>query len=117
MESVSDVPIPVQTRIFGSQHAASLDMVNLAEMFSTRARVMQFVPWVFRGAFRTAVRVAMQEILEGTEANSELRATRGWKQRFTAETAVIGAEDDSVQIPWRRQCSSQTVGITDRGIP
>ena len=36
---------------------ASLDTVNLAEMFSSRARVMQSVPWVLR-----ALKVAMQEI-------------------------------------------------------
>ena len=45
---------------------------NLAEMFSTRARLMQSVPWVLRGAFRTAVKLAMPELLEGTEAKSKL---------------------------------------------
>ena len=82
-DSVPDVPIPTPPRIFGPQHAfASLDTVNLVEMFSTRARVMQSVPWVLRGAFRTALKAAMQEILDGTEANSELRGTRGGNCSF-----------------------------------
>ena len=39
---------------------------------------MQSVQWVLRGAFRTALKAVMQEILDGTEANTELRVTRGW---------------------------------------
>ena len=67
VESVPDLPIPAQDRVHGVQHAfVTLDIVK-------RARVMQSVPWVNRGAFRAAVTVAMQEILAGTEANSELR--------------------------------------------
>ena len=45
--SVPNVLIPAPPRIFGLHHAfASLDTVNLVEMFSSRARVMQSVLWV-----------------------------------------------------------------------
>ena len=40
---------------------------------------MRSVPHVLRGAFRMALRVACQEILDGMEANSEARTVRGWK--------------------------------------
>ena len=53
--------------------------MNVTEVFAQRARVMQSVPWVIRGAFRAAVKVAISEILTDTEANNELRAARGWK--------------------------------------
>ena len=80
VESVPELPIQGRDRVHGVQHAfATLDIVNLAEVFAQRARVMQSVPWVIRGAFRTAVKVAMQEILAGTEANSHVRAARSWK--------------------------------------
>ena len=80
VESAPELPIQGRDRVHGVQHAfATLDIVNLAEVFAQRARVMQSVPWVIRGAFRTAVKVAMQEILAGTEANSEVRVARGWK--------------------------------------
>ena len=41
----------------------------------------QCVPFQFvlRGAFRAAIKVSMQEILNGVEAHSEVRAERGWK--------------------------------------
>ena len=63
-----DLPIPAQDRIHGVQRAfATLDVVDLIDVFSQRARVMHSVPWVIRGAFRAAVKVAMQEILAGAE--------------------------------------------------
>ena len=40
---------------------------------------MRSVPVVLSGAFRAAIRVSMQEILNGVEAHSDVRAERGWK--------------------------------------
>ena len=40
---------------------------------------MQSVPWMLRGAFRSAIKVALQEILAGAQANNDVRTTRGWK--------------------------------------
>ena len=40
---------------------------------------MRSVPVLLREAFRAAIRVSMQEILNGVEAHSEVRAERDWK--------------------------------------
>ena len=58
---------------------ASLDVLNLSELFESRPRVMRSVPHILRGGFRLALRVACQEILAGVVANSAARSVRGWK--------------------------------------
>ena len=40
---------------------------------------LRVVPFVVRGAFRGAMRLAFEEILEGHEVNSNTRMSRGWK--------------------------------------
>ena len=80
VESALDQPSRNKTESMVSNTLSPFsDTVNPAEVFDQRTRVMQFVPWVIRGAFRAAIKVALQEILAGTKANSELRAARGWK--------------------------------------
>ena len=84
---VEDVlePLPVQPVIFEAgvraptRAFASLDAVDLSDVFASRPRVMRAVPAVIRGAFRAAVRVALQEIVSGEEANNNLRIVRAWK--------------------------------------
>ena len=71
---VNEVVEPTPLRAF-----ESLDAVNLVDLFDHRARVMRSVPHVLKGAFRMALRVAFQEIFDGTEANNEARVVRGWK--------------------------------------
>ena len=61
---------------------ASLDSVNLVEVFSRRAHVMRAVPMVFRGEFRSALRFAMQEIVDGARSEDPVRCTRAWKLFF-----------------------------------
>ena len=46
---------------------ASLDSVNLMEVFNRRAHVIHAFPMVFRGAFCSALRLAMQEIVDGAD--------------------------------------------------
>ena len=58
---------------------ASLDGVCLTDVIENRARVMRSVPFVMRGAFRAALRVASEEIVQGVEVQSEIRAVRAWK--------------------------------------
>ena len=58
---------------------ASLDEVDLKEVFSRRATVMRSVPMVIRGAYRNAMRVALEEVARGIQEHSDLRTTRGWK--------------------------------------
>ena len=111
VESAPELPIPRQDRVHGVQNAfATLDIVNVAEVFAQRARVMQSVPWVIRGAFRAAVKVAMEEIQAGTEANRELRATRGWKLLLLLPKTILFR-------PLReRERELQKAGVPDRGI-
>ena len=54
---------------------ASPDGVTLRDVFDTGASVTHSVPHFLKGAFRGAVRVALQGILRG----SDLHITRGWK--------------------------------------
>ena len=52
--------IQARTRAF-----ASLDAVNLVECFNHRPRLMQTVPWVMRGAFRSAVQGSVRDCFRG----------------------------------------------------
>ena len=58
---------------------ASLDLVDMREVFSCRASVMQTIPHFLRGTFRGAVRVALKAALQGYEMHSDARITQGWK--------------------------------------
>ena len=42
------------------------------EVFNRRAHVMRAVPVVFRGAFRSALKLAMQEIVDGPGQSEDL---------------------------------------------
>ena len=75
---VEIVEVPEPT-VDSDPDSHSLDAVDLHEVFELRARVMRSVPVVLSGAFRAAIRVSMQEILNGVEAHSDVRAERGWK--------------------------------------
>ena len=48
-------------------------------VFEKRARVIWSVPFVMRGAFRAALRVAFEKIVQGVEVQSEVWAVRAWK--------------------------------------
>ena len=77
---VSAEPIDAEARVRAlARSFASLDVLNLSELFESRPRLMRSVPHILRGGFRLALRVAFQEILAGAETNSEARAVRGWK--------------------------------------
>ena len=60
---------------------ASLDAFELSGIFRFRRRavVMRSVPWVLRGAFRSALRIAMKEAVAGLEAFDEVKQDRAWK--------------------------------------
>ena len=78
--TVDNNPIPMEPRVHAPAGAfASLDDVNLNEVFESRARVMRSVPFVLRGAYRMAIRVSMQAIISGVEAQSEVQTERGGK--------------------------------------
>ena len=58
---------------------AQLDEVDLPDLFTCRASVMQTVPRFLWGSFRAALKVALEEILEGYQSRSVVRQERGWK--------------------------------------
>ena len=58
---------------------ASLDAFDLSGIFRRRAVVMRSVPWDLRGAFRSMLRIAMEEAIAGLEAFDEVRQDRAWK--------------------------------------
>ena len=53
--------------------------MNLTEEFEERASVMKSVPRFLRGPYRTAMRVALEEIREGGRRDDVTRQERGWK--------------------------------------
>ena len=60
----------------------SLDGVDLAAIVAHRPCLMRSVPRFLRTPLRNALRVAMDEIVEGHRINSVLRQSRGWKMFF-----------------------------------
>ena len=80
VESEFETPVPVfrpSARI--NEGFVSLDIVNVQDIFSRRACVTKAVPAFFKGAYRSAMRVALQEVVSGMELDNPLRITRGWK--------------------------------------
>ena len=96
-------PIPMEPRVRAPAVAfASLDAVNLNEVFQLRARVMRSVPFVFRGAYRMAIRVSMQAIISGVEAQSDVQTERGWKLFFLLPRMLLYRPGRGGLVP-RRQ--------------
>ena len=56
-----------------------LDGVDLVVMFKTRAHVMKSPPKFLRGAYKSAMRVALREWEAGTEVGDDVRRCRAWK--------------------------------------
>ena len=76
--TVEEVPVLMDARVRAPVRAfTSLDAINLTDLFEHRPKLMQSVPHILRGAFRLALRVACQEILDGMEANCEVRTLVG----------------------------------------
>ena len=57
----------------------SLDSVDLTVMFKTRANVMRSPPKFLRGAYKSAIRVALHEWEAGEVVQSEARKSKAWK--------------------------------------
>ena len=69
---------PVEFDLRPSQHIEAFRMlegVSLVDVFHRRACVMRSVPFIVRGAYRMAMRIALQEVMTGRE----VRVSRGWK--------------------------------------
>ena len=74
-----EFPIVVDCGRSQSEAFASMSSVDLKECFTFRACLMRIVPHIMKGAFRLAIRTALEEILVGHRSGSEERMTRGWK--------------------------------------
>ena len=67
------------SRVGRSPSFGLLDEVCLKDEFNCRAHVVRVVLFVVTKAFRGAMRLVFEEILEGHEVNSNTRMSRGWK--------------------------------------
>ena len=80
VESEFETPVPLfRPSARFNEGFASLDIVNVQDVFSRRICVMKAPPAFFRGAYRSAMRVALQEIVSGMELDNPTQITRGWK--------------------------------------
>ena len=69
------------------------------------ANVIRVVPHVVRGAFRLAIRAALEEVISGHEMHSEVRMGRGWK------IAHVAPKDDVVpSSSWRGRIPRKKLG-------
>ena len=57
----------------------ALDLINVRDVFTHRACVMKVPPAFLRGAYCSAMRLALHEIISGMESDNQVRITRGWK--------------------------------------
>ena len=71
---------PIRLCPRGRQEAfASLDVVELKSVFSRRAHLLRTIPFILKGAFRSALRTTLDEVIAGRDQGNESRMTRGWK--------------------------------------
>ena len=74
-----EFPIVVDRGRSQSEAFASMSSVDLKECFTFRDCLLRTVPQIMKGAFRLAIRTALEQILVGHRSGSEERMTRGWK--------------------------------------
>ena len=95
---------PVLAIVFPSQGdfwAAfmSLDVLELNLMFEGQANVMRSVPFVKRGAFRGALRLAMNEAVLAREQNDVPCEERAWKLFFLLPRILLTRPPRGGKIP------------------
>ena len=100
---VPDVPSPLPIdldprRIIIAASFGLLDEVCLKDEFNHRAHVFEVVPFVVRGAFRGAMWLAFEEILEGHEVHSNTRMSRGWKLLMLLPRMLLHRPSDGGHI-------------------
>ena len=80
----------------------SLDTVDMCHLFSMRAMVMKSPPKFLRGAYRSALRIALREICEGAAQHDETRQTCGWKLLVLLPRMVLFRPPRGGLIPRQR---------------
>ena len=58
---------------------STFDGVDLVDAFAKRARVFKSPRAFLKGAFRSCVRLALEEVERGRSESNEVRSVRGWK--------------------------------------
>ena len=84
----------------------TLDPVDLKEVFKCRANVIRVVPHVVRGAFKLAIRAALEEVIAGHEMHNEVRMGRGWKLLMLLPRMLLNRPRRGGHIP-RRQLENR----------
>ena len=75
--------IPMEARPgFVNFGLEALDEVDLSEEFHKRPHTMRSVPFTMRGAYRCAVQVTLNAIVEGRHRRNVVQEERGWKLFF-----------------------------------
>ena len=95
-------PVPAFDFPSGGDYRAafmSLDVLELNSMFEGRANAMRSVPFVMRGAFRGALRLAMNEAVLGREQNDVPREERAWKLFFLLPRILLTRPPRGGKIP------------------
>ena len=67
---------------------ATLDAVDLSEVFSVRASTLKCPPAFLKGAFRSCLRIALQEAECGRAESNEVRRVRGMETISSSSTDV-----------------------------
>ena len=102
--TAQEIPVMIEPRVCAVGGAfARLDVVNISEVFHRRPKLMQSVPFMFRGVFRSATKLALQEILDCIEVESLVRAMNVLVQSCTRRFGSPEAVGDTVQVIPRRQ--------------
>ena len=85
---------------------ANLDGVNIIEIFKQRARVMRIVPLFLKGAFRSAMRVALEEAQCARDRNDDIKDTRAWKLFLLLPRMLLSRPPCGGRVP-RKQLEEQ----------
>ena len=67
----------------------SLDTVDLAEIWKVRAILMKSVPKFLHGAYRFAMRQALDAVKKGHEERNEMMQIKGWKLFFLVPRLLL----------------------------
>ena len=61
--TAEEIPVVIEPRVWSVGGTfAGLDVVNISEVFDRRPKLMQTVPFMLRGVFRSAMKLTLQEI-------------------------------------------------------
>ena len=86
--------------------------VDLEGVFSQRPSLMMSVPGFMRGAYRSAMRVALTEIDQGRSDGDSSRSSRGWKLFLLLPRLLLHKLPRGGQVP-KKQLQRRFESFTD----